>query len=170
MFEQEITVFRFSQGLTVRMAEAVPDERFADQPIPGVTMNHAAWVVGHLGLTADFIGRLIGADPVAPAAWMDLFMPGTQPLPDRGRYPSKQELLDGLTRSEQALPDILGRASQAWLDQPPEMEGFIKMGLTTNRDVVAGLLTAHHGYHTGQLSAWRRAMGFPSVFAKRTTA
>ncbi len=31
-------------------------------------------------------------------------------------------------------------------------------------DVIVGLMTAHSGFHAGQLSAWRRAMGLKPVF------
>lgn len=165
-FEREIRVFEFSQSYTRKLVEDVPDEKLAEQPLPG--MNHAAWVLGHQALTADFINRIIGdegAEPVAPKGWTELFGPGSTPVADRGRYPSKQELLEGLDRSEQAVRRILAEVPPQVLDEESPWEVF-KAALPTRRDVVAMIITSHHGSHNGQLSAWRRAMGLPPVLSK----
>jgi hypothetical protein len=163
MFEQEIKIYEFTQFLALRMAEGLADERLAEQPLPG--MNHGAWLFGHLALTADFVNMFVKsqAPAVAPAGWMELFGRGTHPLPERERYPSLETLVAVLRKNSSALPVMLASATPAWLKEPTSLEGFRRMGLSTNRDVLGGLITAHHGFHTGQLSAWRRAMGYPSV-------
>ena len=63
----------------------------AYQPAPKT--NHAAWVIGHLAQSCDFLGQLLAVKPLAPADWDGLFGMSSAPKPDAKLYPSKSSAL-----------------------------------------------------------------------------
>jgi hypothetical protein len=71
-------------------------------------------------------------------------------------------LLQALEDAHARLADAVMKASQEVLNQPtPEK---FRNRFPTVGALLAGLMTSHEASHNGQLSAWRRAMGLPSVF------
>src|SRR5678810_1005920 len=86
-------LYAFNLHYTQRLAADVPDERLADQPVPGRLMNHGAFLLGHLAWASDNGLRYLGGEPELPAEWKDVFGTGATPLAERSRYPSKEELL-----------------------------------------------------------------------------
>lgn len=144
-----------------RLVADVPEERMADQPRPG--MNHAAWVLGHLAMTADFVSGILGDATIRhPESWEALFGSGATPVSDRSRYPSKAELVHAVESAYQRVASLLPKVSEARLAEPFPMEEMREM-VPSVGDGVVFLVTAHDAVHLGQLSAWRRAMGLPSV-------
>lgn len=152
------------QGLhyAVGLVEAIPDEELTLQPVAGQVINHPAWVLGHLAVSNDFAAESLGGQAVCPPAWAALFEQGTRPQADRSLYPTKAVLLDHLQRSVAAVKDRLAMASPQQLAGPapdvmrdffPTMGNFVVFDMTT-----------HAGTHLGQLSAWRRAKGYPALF------
>jgi hypothetical protein len=139
----------------------IPDERMTEQPVPGV--NHPAWVLGHLALTADGTLEKLGGQKALPAAWGALFSPGSKPSTSRGDYPPKDELLRAVEQSYKQLRQKATTASPEQLSQPTTNPRAKEM-LPTMREVVAFLLTGHMGVHLGQLSSWRRMIGLPPLF------
>ncbi len=55
-------------------------------------------------------------------------------------------------------------ADAAKLAIPHRMELFENTPLQTRGDLVAHLLATHPAFHLGQLSTWRRQMGFAPLF------
>lgn len=163
MFELILPTFHFALDYTRKLAAGVPDDRWAGQPAPGATMNHAAWTIGHLAWANDNMVRRLGRAPALDDAWRGLFGMGTAPLPDRSAYPSGAVLLGELEAAHARLAEAVAAAPPEVFAAPPAEERmrarFPTVGIMT-----AGLMTAHHASHNGQLSAWRRAMGFPPVF------
>ena len=139
----------------------IPDGRMAEQPVPGV--NHPAWVLGHLALTADGTLEKLGGQKALPASWGALFGAGSKPSDARGDYPPKDELLRAFEQSYQQLRQKAATAGPEQLSQPTA-NPRAKETLPTMREVVAFLLTGHLGVHLGQLSSWRRMIGLPPLF------
>jgi hypothetical protein len=150
---------KYAQGL----CQDIPDNDFAGQPVAGATMNHPAWVIGHLAVSNDFGCAVLGKPITAcPPEWTPLFTIGSKPLPDRSLYPSKEALLAALAKSTENLNVALQQATPEKLASPsPEQ---LKAWFPTVGDFVLYDLTTHAGTHLGQLSAWRRAKGMPSLF------
>jgi DinB superfamily len=149
---------RYSQGL----AADVPEEQMCAQPVAGRVMNHPAFVLGHLAWVADMAAGFVGLPPTCPEGWKELFDRGAQPLADRSRYPSKAVLLRALEDANARLAEGLTKAAPEVLAQPaPERA---RARFPTIGALLIFLMTSHQATHNGQLSAWRRAMGLPSVF------
>src|SRR5262245_30845321 len=161
MLDSEIKVNLFLVQYCRMLVGDIADERMAEQPLPSV--NHPAWVLGHLAFSADRAGGLLGAAKELPAAWVPLFGPGSTPSASRSAYPSKDELLRAV---EQGFGRLRQRAAAATPEQlaQPTTNPHTKDALPTVKDGVAFLLTGHLGVHLGQLSSWRRMIGLPPMF------
>jgi len=143
-----------------RLVADVPEDKMAHQPAPG--MNHPAWVIGHLALVGDMIGGLMGQAPLAPAAWEPIFGNSSKPSADASIYPGKAELVAALERSHARIASIVSGLPPEALAQTMPKEEYRKHFPTTG-DALMYIMTFHDGVHLGQLSAWRRVQGMPSV-------
>lgn len=139
----------------------VSDEQMCAQPAPA--MNHAAWVLGHLASTCDFMGSLVGVQHAGPAEWKELFSGGTKPVCEAGRYPRKEALVLALEEGHARVAGAFERAQPELLSQPTPVERM-RPRFPTIGDLVVFGMTSHEALHLGQLSAWRRALGLPSAF------
>jgi hypothetical protein len=161
MLDSELKINRFMMEYVRMLVGDVPDERMAEQPLPGV--NHPAWILGHLAFSTDRGRSLLGLEPEFPAEWTSMFGFGSKPSSTRGDYPARDELIRAVehgferfrSQVESATPEQLGRPSTN-----PRMKDF----LPTVKDGLAFLLTGHMGVHLGQFSAWRRMIGLPHLF------
>ena len=160
MFEREININQVLLQYGRMLTEDVPGERFAEQPLPGV--NHPAWILGHLALTGDSAVRLLGGKKSLDESWKALFGAGSQPSSSRGDYPSKEVLLQVLQERYEQVCRLAGDARAEDLARPNPTP--LRQGLPTIGDAVAFLLTGHPGLHLGQLSIWRRMVGFAPLF------
>lgn len=158
-----LPVFNLNLWYSQKLVADLTDEQMCAQPVEGRVMNHPAFLLGHLALVAgNFVTGFVGAAPVCPEAWKELFNQGAKPLADRSRYPSKAVLLKALEDAHARLADAVVKAAPEMLSQPaPEK---MRARFATVGALLAGMMTAHEASHNGQLSAWRRAMGLPSVF------
>jgi hypothetical protein len=138
----------------------VEDREFASRP-GGV--NHPAFILGHLGLTADYTASIAGGKGVCPASWNSLFDQKKPLSENRSEYPSKDELLKTLRAATENALNAVEKLSADKLDRPHE-QGWFEKELPTMRDMLCFLLVGHAGIHVGQLSAWRRMTGRAPLF------
>lgn len=150
-------LLRYAQGLM----QDIPDERLAEQP-HGV-VNHPAWILGHLTVTAESVGARLGGTKVLPESWGPLFSPGSKPTSTRATYPAKEDLMRALEESYRLLRDRAVSATPEQLAQPTTSPRAKDL-LPTAREMTAFILTGHVGIHLGQLSTWRRLIGLPPLF------
>jgi len=144
-----------------RLVQDIPDEKFAEQPA-GIA-NHPAFVVGHLASTADYLGTFFGNKLAYAEDWHKQFGMQSKPVADRKAYPAKAVLVDAFEQSHARLAKAIEGASEDALSKPCA-EQFVKLGFPTVGDLVIFLMLGHEGVHLGQLSTWRRVMGFPPLF------
>jgi hypothetical protein len=146
-----------------QLVKDLSDDQMIAQPIAGVVLNHAKWVLGHIIGGADFTCSFLGeSNPVSPAGWNELFGNGSKVLGDRSKYPSKVELLTALTTAFDRRTDAMKKLTPARAAEPFPIEKFRGFWPTLG-DGAAYMCTVHDATHLGQLSAWRRALGLPSV-------
>jgi hypothetical protein len=158
--ETILAAFRFTLGYAEKLAADLTDEELVRLPQPG--MNHAAWVLGHVALGADFVALLLGQSMVTDEAWMATFGPGSTPAGDRAAYPSKEQLLATMRMTHARAIQLLAQATTAQLDAPNETR-FFPVEFPTVGALITHLMTTHAALHLGQLSAWRRSLGKGSV-------
>lgn len=150
---------RFAHHAMKRLIADIPVEKMCAQPLAGVTMNHSLWIIGHIACTDDYFMREFSGRPMTlPERWHTIFGMGSTPTSDASQYPGADVVIaalndrrhayiawyESLTDQQRAQP-----APERWLRFAP-----------TNGDV-AYFLTWHRGFHSGQLSTLRRALGLP---------
>lgn len=141
----------------------IPADTFAHMPHP--TMNHPAFCLGHLSLYPNRLFTLIGQPNkiIEKKGWEDLFKMGVACVEQDGRYPHKDEIVAGYVERYSAIIKTLETTNEDIYARENPMEGRMKeifpyVGLAINF-----MLNNHPMMHLGQVSAWRRAMGLPSV-------
>ncbi len=158
MFPLLLSRFDFQLKYLGQLVEDVPPGAFSIQPVPG--MNHPAWIVGHLAWACDSLVTLLGGEKSLDEAWSQTFNFRSKADPDPLRYPEKDVLWTALVLGHEKGAEAVRDADPAILERPLPLELFRPL-LPTIGDAVVHLLTTHEATHLGQLSAWRRAMGFP---------
>lgn len=158
--ETILAAFRFTQSYAEKLAADINEDEMARLPQRG--MNHAAWLLGHVALGADFVALLLGQSMVTEETWMATFGPGSTPTDDRAKYPSKDQLLATMRATHDRAIKLLSQATQAQLDAPNQTK-FFPEEFPTVGALITHLMTTHAALHLGQLSAWRRSMGKNAV-------
>lgn len=138
----------------------ISQDQMTAQPAAGKAMNHPAWVLGHLAYCNDFTLSLFGRQASIPQDWKSLFGGKTTPQADGKVYPGKATLQGKYEETARAIIELVKARPEHLATPMPEhfAPRFPAVG-----DFVIFHLTTHTGTHLGQLSAWRRAMGLPSV-------
>jgi hypothetical protein len=154
-------VASFNHSLLERMLADISADQFCQQP-PGLP-NHPAWLVGHLAFVRVAMLKQLGDTPTEfPEAWLPLFGRNSTPNDELANYPSKTELWDVFSRLQQMAITRVMALTPEQLEQPHGIETF-KKSLPTLGDLILQMLVAHDGLHVGQLSDWRRALGYPRL-------
>ncbi|MCC6581226.1 MAG: DinB family protein [Phycisphaeraceae bacterium] len=143
------------------LVKDLPDARLAEQPAPKV--NHPAWIIGHLSSTCDFLLSQLNQPTLLTQEWKTPFGRGSQPTPNRSDYPGKEELIDAMARGHEAVKAALRSVDLAILDLPPSAEP-IRARYPVLWHFTIHAMTGHEQMHLGQISTWRRVLGFPSVY------
>ena len=154
MIQHVTYVYRFNLGMAQRLVADLAPAQMVLQP-SGV-VNHPAWSLGHLVMSANGLGRLLGLEPEVPEGWDRVFATGGIPSGDAADYPSKEELLEALAAQHERNTAAALQADPVWFAKPHPDERFRKYFPTVG-DVVTFLMTSHETSHLGQISAWRRA-------------
>lgn len=149
-------LFADSLKWLIESVQDIPDARMAEQPQGNV--NHPAWTLSHLNLTAGFLLQLLDETcPEFNPADGAKFGPGSKPVPDLSLHASKETLLRQLTQRHTLL-DAAIRAKHATYFDRPSPENLRQFAPTLGR-ITIYLITAHENYHLGQLMQWHRAAG-----------
>ena len=153
-------LYGFNLGFAERLVKDLSTEQMAAQP-SGV-INHPAWTLGHLVVSANHLGQLLGLDSDLPEGWSETFQTGGEPSGDASIYPSKEELLEALKVQHARNAEAVKNTDDSRLAEPHPTEGMRKYFPTVG-DMVVFMMTSHEMEHLGQIAAWRRAMGIGSA-------
>ena len=156
MIQQLTHLYGFNLGVARSLVADLTPEQMAEQP-HGV-VNHPAWSLGHLVMTADGLAKLLGLESDVADGWGPVFATGGIPSKDPSLFPSKEELLEALGAQHERNTAAVERADSAWFATPNPRERQRKR-FPTMGDLAVFLMTSHEMLHLGQVAAWRRAMG-----------
>lgn len=150
------TTRKFTMGLL----EPITDAQLLTRACQNA--NHTAYVLGHIAQTDDFFLTALGGQKTAlPESWAEKFGYKVTISDDASFYPGKQELVDAMTERRAAMVEWLCSLSEAQLLEP--VEGDLA-GFARNRAALPGTLSFHEGFHAGQMSTTRRALGIELMF------
>jgi len=158
---------KLSLGYARRLVADVPADQFARFATINnitVTSNHPAFVYGHLSLYACRIVEQLGGDASAikpSSSYVEKFSHTAVCVddPDGTIYPSKDEVIERVMTSYQLAIDTLLNADDAKLLIPNENEAM-RAKFATNGSMQCFYIGGHFMIHMGQVSAWRRMMGY----------
>jgi hypothetical protein len=163
MLDLECRLYRFSLGYAGILIADLTEDQLTAQP-PGLTLNHAAWILGHLCLGADYALKLLGYETLCPAQWLQKFGPGSALSNQKDDYPSKQALWQALEAGVIRVCEVAPLVDPERLARPHGVPvDFLRAYLQTSGEMAAHMMTTHQATHLGQLSAWRRALRLPGV-------
>ena len=155
-----IETLRFAHDMLNKMIDGVPADKALHQP--HATSNHVVWTLGHLAATYAWFCTLTDpkAAPNLPDSYNGLFGMGSKPLPDAGKYPPLAELrknydtaFSAFAKTVEALGD-----GDCWSACASDSGGFASSKLDA-----AYKCAWHDGWHLGQVSDLRRALGLPPI-------
>jgi len=129
------------------------------QPQPG--MNHPSWVLSHLNAYHGPLVSMLSGEPFDDPKDHRFGML-SKPEADASVYESKQTLLTQYNEGHERVVAALESAGEAGLHRAMSLERW-KGVFPTVGSALGYLMLAHEGVHLGQLSAWRRVQGLPSV-------
>ena len=150
-------------GFNLMYAESLVKDLSAEQMVqqPNGVINHPAWSLGHLVVSANSLGTLLGLDSNLAHGWDKTFATGGEPASDLSAYPSKDEILSALKNQHERNSEAFKNADAESMATPHPNENTRKY-LPTIGDMVTFMMAAHEMDHIGQIAAWRRAMGLGS--------
>ena len=148
---------RMARQFLHRMVDDLSPAEFRHQPVPGA--NSAAWVVGHLALTARRTAERLGATdlPAVPPGLADRLTTTKQPAGEQADLGDPAELL----RLFDACTDKLIEGARGL--PADALDGPTTIPLSTNVGEGLVFLALHVMMHAGQLSTVRRSLGKPPV-------
>jgi uncharacterized damage-inducible protein DinB len=150
---------RARRGL-LGLIEDLPADKWCWQPFKDA--NHVTWSVGHIATVDNLaIEVLTGAKPSPLPPHAELFGPGSKPLADPAKYPTRDEVLAYAKAQRERLLAALDAASDESLTR--EMPSQWKSIWPDVRSMLLSLAW-HEGFHVGQIAAVRKALGLKPKF------
>lgn len=143
---------------TLALVADVPRQSMQQQTAPGE--RHPVWLLGHLLLADSYLLYLLEVQPLPEdfSTLIERHGPASAPTAEAA-YGSKDELVARLTASNDArLARVRGMSAEGLAQALPD--AHLAQAQPTIGHHLHGLVF-HEGYHSGQLSAWRTAHGFP---------
>lgn len=142
-----------------RLVADLEGDQWVHQPGPG--MNHPAWVMAHLAAYHPvLVGLLKGETPEDPIDHP--FGMKSKPEADLSVYGEPKALVEAFISGHEAVAEALEAADEAMLTRAMPIERW-SARFEKVVDVLGYVMLTHEATHLGQLSAWRRVQGLPSV-------
>ena len=149
-----------ARAQTLALVADVPPEAMRLQAAPGE--RHPAWLLGHLLLADTYLLSLLEVEPLNHDFRKLLDLHGPASAPDgHTDYDAKPQLVDRLTRANALrVARVAAMGERDYARSMPD--AFLAQAQPTMGHHLQSLVF-HEGYHSGQLSSWRRAHGFAAV-------
>ena len=163
MFSTHSIVYAWDNGLKYALAllADVSDEQMMLRP--GGSMNHPAWILGHMSLYYPIVPALLRGESFPDPADDELFgFRGRGPLDDCDVYGTKESQVRRLIEGHEHVAQALLAATSEQLSRAPSLPRWAEM-YPTIEFMLPDLLIHHESLHIGQLSIWRRAAGLTGV-------
>ncbi|HVU63234.1 MAG TPA: DinB family protein [Phycisphaerales bacterium] len=154
-----IELLEWTHTMTGKLCAGFDESHLLSQP--SSSDNHLMWQIGHLATAYAWFGSMLDGRPATLGEMYDkLFGYGSKPTSDASMYPAQAEV----RRIHDEQYQRVLRAARAMSDadglKPPAVDSG---GFAKNRLDALYKCVWHEGWHQGQISALRRALGLPSV-------
>lgn len=154
-----VELFRWCHAMTGQLAAGFGEHQMLSQPSP--SDNHLLWQIGHMATGYSWFASMLDGKPVTLGEMYDkLFGSGSRPTSDASMYPAHAEIrrihdeqCERFIRAASKLSDAEGLKPTV-----TDSGGFAK-----NKLDVIYKCAWHEGWHQGQISSLRRALGLPGI-------
>lgn len=145
---------------TLALVADVPPEAMQLQVAPDE--RHPAWLLGHLLLADTYLLSLLTVQPLTDEfpLLLERYGPSSAPTA-QARYDAKHELIDRLNRANAVRVARVHAMTDRDLARPLD-DALLAQVQPAMGHHLQGLVF-HEGYHSGQLSSWRKTHGFAAV-------
>jgi hypothetical protein len=152
-----------NQDYAPRLVADLSEEQMVAQPAsnPDAPANHPAWVLSHLNVYLPVICAIIKNEPFEDPK-THAFGMLSKPEPSSDTYASKRELLDDFVAGHDQVARLLNDADDSIFSQALHLPRWSAI-MPTAAIALPYLMFNHENMHLGQISAWRRIQGMPSV-------
>lgn len=158
--ERALKNMEFARGCTRNLLKDWPDDKATFQPAP--TANHVLWTLGHLATTDEWLhGMITDHKSQLPETYSKLFGYQSQVQPSAKAYPPFVEVKKYFESVREALLKAANAASESDLTKPLGEKGG---GFALDGIDALDKSSWHEGWHAGQLSVIRRALGLKPTF------
>ncbi len=139
------------------------EEQMVAQPAPAdsAASNHPAWVLSHLNVYIPVISSIIKGETLEDPKGHKFGMQ-SKPEASRDLYAGKDELIAEFCKSHEQIAELLGNADDSLFAKKVELARWSAV-MPTAGHALPYLMLNHENGHLGQVSAWRRIQGMPSV-------
>jgi hypothetical protein len=158
-----VFAWRKNMDYAPKLVADLSEEQMVAQPAsdPNAPSNHPAWVLSHLNVYVPIIESLIKGEAFADPKEHEFGMQ-SRPLADRSAYASKQALIDEFSAGHERVLKLLADADDSVLRYAVKLPRWESI-MPTSGIALPYLMLNHENGHLGQVSAWRRIQGLPSV-------
>jgi len=145
---------------TLALVADVPPEAMQLQTTPGE--RHPAWLLGHLLLADTYLLSLLTVQPLGEEfqSLLEHYGPGSAPTA-QASYDSRNQLINRLSRANAVRVARVQAMAERDLARPIADTLLAQVQPTIGHHLQS--LVFHEGYHSGQLSSWRKTHGFTAV-------
>ena len=151
---------RFITDFAKMLCADIDANQFADRL--GTTINHPAFILGHVAYYAGVCVNLLGGDCDIEDAEAPLYEHGAECVDDATRYLHKDAAIAHFEYRMQMAATFVSECSPDVLSASSEGTPFAGR-VDTLEEIAAFMLVGHPMFHLGQISAWRRVAGMPAA-------
>ncbi len=146
-----------------KLVADLSNEQMVAQPAtdPNAPANHPAWVLSHLNVYLPIIGAIIKGEEFEDPKGHQFGM-NSKPQSTRDVYASNEELVQAFVDGHEQVAELLGNADDSVFANEIKLERWKKV-MPVAGIALPYLMFNHENGHLGQISAWRRVQGLPSV-------
>ena len=146
-----------------KLVSDLTEEQMTLQPAPdgSAPSNDPAWVLSHLNVYLPIMSLALEGKTFDDPKDHEFGMQ-SKPLADASVYASKDKLIGDYVASHEKVISQLEAADASVLEAAIQLPRWQAM-MPTVGVLLPYLLCNHENIHLGQISAWRRIQGMPSV-------
>lgn len=159
--ERVKSVHAFAHKCLMDVIEDYPEDKALYQSAP--TDNHLLWTLGHLAVTNGWVLSLIEALPpdALPEAYWKQFGYQSEVVASADAYPPYAEVRDAYDRLHDLFMSAMNDSGDDVYTRSLEEKSH---GFAKDFGDAALRMAWHEGWHAGQLSSLRRAIGLGPAF------
>ena len=146
-----------------KLVADLDQDQMISQPAPKgeAASNHPAWVLSHLNVYMPLVSKALAGESFEDPKEHEFGMQ-SKPLSDASVYASKDKLIGDYVSFHEKVIGQMEAGDDSIFDTKVQLPRWQPV-MPTVGVLLPYLLCNHENMHLGQLSAWRRIQGMPSV-------